>query len=183
MVTLNVSQSSLSFFFHLSVYSYCDSLPIIYLKAASKGVHVQVEFHKRWDPIYMDAQARIRSMGDFSYFQSFMSQPKFQLQVYKNSIHFLFVISHWVRVYIFSHLTLPLAVPILKMQLLLLFGRAYVCMRDHSQTFRAWAGISSDISYYLNSHHVDFHCWAMEGVSLSFLFCFVLFYWRLRTPN
>lgn len=25
------------------------------------------------------------------------------------------------------------------------------------QTFRAWAGISSDISYYLNSHHIDFH--------------------------
>jgi D-galacturonate reductase len=24
-------------------------------------------------------------------------------------------------------------------------------------TFKAWAGISSDISYYLNSHHIDFH--------------------------
>ena len=24
-------------------------------------------------------------------------------------------------------------------------------------TFRAWAGLSSDISYYLNSHHIDFH--------------------------
>ena len=31
------------------------------------------------------------------------------------------------------------------------------------ETFRAWAGISSDISYYLNSHHVDFHEWCMEG--------------------
>jgi len=31
------------------------------------------------------------------------------------------------------------------------------------QTFKAWAGISSDISYYLNSHHIDFHVWAMEG--------------------
>jgi len=30
-------------------------------------------------------------------------------------------------------------------------------------TFKAWAGISSDISYYLNSHHVDFHEWVMEG--------------------
>lgn len=29
-------------------------------------------------------------------------------------------------------------------------------------TFRAWAGISSDISYYLNSHHVDLLCWALE---------------------
>jgi len=32
-------------------------------------------------------------------------------------------------------------------------------------TFRAWAGKSSDISYYLNSHHVDFHEWAMRGIA------------------
>ena len=31
------------------------------------------------------------------------------------------------------------------------------------QTFKAWAGKSSDISYYLNSHHVDFHEWVMLG--------------------
>ena len=30
-------------------------------------------------------------------------------------------------------------------------------------TFRSWAGISSDISYYLNSHHVDFLTWCVEG--------------------
>jgi D-galacturonate reductase len=30
-------------------------------------------------------------------------------------------------------------------------------------TFRSWAGLSSDISYYLNSHHVDFHAWTLEG--------------------
>lgn len=30
-------------------------------------------------------------------------------------------------------------------------------------TFKSWAGKSSDISYYLNSHHVDFHCWTMQG--------------------
>jgi len=34
-------------------------------------------------------------------------------------------------------------------------------------TFRAWAGKSSDISYYLNSHHIDFLCWALEGLALS----------------
>jgi hypothetical protein len=28
------------------------------------------------------------------------------------------------------------------------------------ETFRSWAGISSDISYYLNSHHVDFLTWS-----------------------
>lgn len=49
-------------------------------------------------------------LGDFSFFQSFMSQPKFQLE-----------------------------------------------------TFKAWAGVSSDISYYLNSHHIDVHCWGMQG--------------------
>merc|ERR1712060_1025847 len=25
------------------------------------------------------------------------------------------------------------------------------------ETFKAWAGKSSDISYYLNSHHIDYH--------------------------
>ena len=30
-------------------------------------------------------------------------------------------------------------------------------------TFRAWAGKSSDISYYLNSHHIDFHEWCAAG--------------------
>ncbi len=29
-------------------------------------------------------------------------------------------------------------------------------------TFKQWAGKSSDISYYLNSHHIDFHEWAMR---------------------
>lgn len=30
-------------------------------------------------------------------------------------------------------------------------------------TFKSWAGISSDISYYLNSHHIDLHVWAMQN--------------------
>ncbi|GMI29545.1 hypothetical protein TrCOL_g1087 [Triparma columacea] len=30
-------------------------------------------------------------------------------------------------------------------------------------TFKAWAGKSSDISYYLNSHHVDFTEWVFHG--------------------
>lgn len=53
---------------------------------------------------------RSAALGDFSYFSSYMSQPKSQLE-----------------------------------------------------TFRAWAGKDSDISYYLNSHHVDIHCWLVEG--------------------
>ncbi|CAI5531861.1 unnamed protein product [Closterium sp. Naga37s-1] len=32
-------------------------------------------------------------------------------------------------------------------------------------TFAGWAGRSSDISFYLNSHHIDFHAWAVQGQS------------------
>lgn len=78
--------------------------------AKEKGVLLQIEVHKRFDPIYSDAVMRIKDLGDFNYFVSYMSQPKFQLE-----------------------------------------------------TFRAWAGIDSDISYYLNSHHVDLHVWSMQG--------------------
>ena len=73
---------------------------------------VAMEVHKRWDPIYADARDRIRGLGDFSFFQSYMSQPKSQLD-----------------------------------------------------TFRAWAGKSSDISYYLNAHHIDFNVWAVGHVA------------------
>jgi D-galacturonate reductase len=76
--------------------------------AEEQGVLVAMEVHKRWDPIYADARDRIRSLGDFSFFSSYMSQPKSQLD-----------------------------------------------------TFRAWAGRSSDISYYLNAHHVDFNVWSV----------------------
>ena len=80
--------------------------------ARRKNVLVAVEVHKRWDPMYADARDRIRKLGDFSFFHSYMSQPKKQLE-----------------------------------------------------TFRRWAGKSSDISYYLNSHHVDFHAWALQGIA------------------
>jgi len=79
-------------------------------KAREKGVLLQIEVHKRWDPIYTDARTRIQKLGRFNYFTSYMSQPKLQLE-----------------------------------------------------TFRAWAGIGSDISYYLNSHHIDLHSWMMQG--------------------
>jgi D-galacturonate reductase len=78
--------------------------------AEDSGVLVAMEVHKRWDPIYADAKDRIRKLGDFGFFHSYMSQPKSQLD-----------------------------------------------------TFRVWAGKSSDISYYLNAHHVDFTVWAASG--------------------
>ena len=71
-------------------------------EARKHGVFVFVEHHKRFDPAYSDARAKARTLGDFNYFYSYMSQPKSQLE-----------------------------------------------------TFKAWAGKDSDISYYLNSHHVD----------------------------
>lgn len=79
-------------------------------RARRKNVIAAVEVHKRWDPMYTDARDRIRGLGDFSYFYSYMSQPKKQLE-----------------------------------------------------TFRQWAGKSSDISYYLNAHHVDFLAWAIQN--------------------
>jgi len=80
--------------------------------ADESGVLACVEVHKRWDPIYADARERIRGLGDFTFFNAYMSQPKTQLE-----------------------------------------------------SFRAWAGKASDISYYLNAHHIDFHVWAMEGIA------------------
>lgn len=39
---------------------------------------------------------------------------------------------------------------------------SYMSQPKHQlETFQAWAGKSSDISYYLNSHHIDFHEWCV----------------------
>lgn len=35
--------------------------------------------------------------------------------------------------------------------------------KSQLETFKSWAGIDSDISYYLNSHHIDIHAWFVEG--------------------
>lgn len=80
--------------------------------AKKNNLLLMLEVHKRFDPIYADAKDNIKTYGEFSYFNSYMSQPKTQLD-----------------------------------------------------TFASWAGISSDISYYLNSHHVDFLCWAVNGIA------------------
>jgi D-galacturonate reductase len=87
-----------------TVEEHCDLIRA----AEENGALVAMEVHKRWDPIYTDARDRIANLGDFSFFTSYMSQPKVQLE-----------------------------------------------------TFRSWAGKSSDISYYLNAHHIDFNLWAV----------------------
>jgi len=77
-----------------------------------EGLLLMLEVHKRFDPLYADAIDEIRTLGDFSYFNAYMSQPKSQLE-----------------------------------------------------TFKAWAGISSDISYYLNAHHIDLLSWALQDIA------------------
>jgi len=43
------------------------------------------------------------------------------------------------------------------------FFSAYMSQpQSQLETFRSWAGRSSDISYYLNAHHIDFHQWAVS---------------------
>ena len=37
--------------------------------------------------------------------------------------------------------------------------------RSQLDTFAGWAGKSSDISYYLNSHHADVLAWMVAGVA------------------
>ena len=41
-------------------------------------------------------------------------------------------------------------------------NKAIVSKHD-SVDVQAWAGLGSDISYYLNSHHIDLHVWAMQA--------------------
>lgn len=49
------------------------------------------------------------------------------------------------------------------------FSYMYSYMSQPKQqldTFKSWIGSGvSDISYYLNSHHIDFHEWCMENRS------------------
>ena len=52
-------------------------------KARRRRLLLQVEVHKRFDPIYNDARMRIQKLGKFNFFTSYMSQPKFQLETFK----------------------------------------------------------------------------------------------------
>ncbi|TRM65779.1 hypothetical protein BD626DRAFT_566439 [Schizophyllum amplum] len=81
--------------------------------AEKNGVVCFVEHHKRFDPVYSDAKARAQTLGEFNFFNAWMSQPKSQLE-----------------------------------------------------TFRAWAGKDSDISYYLSSHHIDICCWILQDLAI-----------------
>lgn len=46
------------------------------------------------------------------------------------------------------------------------FLTSYMSQPKHQlETFKAWAGKGSDISYYLNSHHIDYHEWCVGDTS------------------
>ncbi|KAL9129548.1 MAG: hypothetical protein Q9175_007269 [Cornicularia normoerica] len=44
-------------------------------EARKHNVFVFIEHHKRFDPAYADARARAKTLGNFNYFYSYMSQP------------------------------------------------------------------------------------------------------------
>jgi len=126
--------------------------------AKEQGVLCCIEVHKRYDPIYRDARDRIQQLGAFSFFQAYMSQPKHQLETFKVCSGVRLRASEyvaarrrrkWTRT---SRETQRAA-------------RRWRRERhtDKTKKTQAWAGKSSDISYYLNSHHVDFHEWCCSG--------------------
>ncbi|KAH0838445.1 hypothetical protein J3R83DRAFT_6756 [Lanmaoa asiatica] len=54
------------------------------IEAARKhNVVCFVEHHKRFDPVYSDAKARAQALGEFNFFNAWMSQPKSQLETFK----------------------------------------------------------------------------------------------------
>jgi D-galacturonate reductase len=101
------------------------------LELANKyKVIVATEMHKRWDPMYIDAILEAKDLGNFSYFESYMSQPDYQLDVFD------------------------------------------------------WAKTGdSDISYYLNSHHIDYHLLLLKNTNSTFKPVSVMAHGTKRNSN
>ncbi|KAF4623022.1 hypothetical protein D9613_001951 [Agrocybe pediades] len=54
------------------------------IEAARKhNVVCFVEHHKRFDPVYSDAKAKAKTLGEFNFFNAWMSQPKSQLETFR----------------------------------------------------------------------------------------------------
>lgn len=120
-------------------------------RAKEMGVLVGVEVHKRLDPFYADARDRAKSLGGLQYLASYMSQPKHQVRAYLRRSSRFVDNAFYVLIFIFiihSNSSLRSSTPLPQLE-----------------TFKAWAGKSSDISYYLNSHHVDFSEWVLHGTA------------------
>ena len=91
--------------------------------------------------------------GEFNFFTSYMSQPKFQLETFK-------VKSNW------AFFQCKTSIGEYKRSQLWWWWKGFRCkifIREYNDDDqKAWAGLGSDISYYLNSHHIDLHVWAMQ---------------------
>lgn len=61
--------------------SLADHLDLV-KKGKEHGVYVCVEMHKRFDPTYADGKNKAKTIGDFNFFSSYMSQPKTQLETF-----------------------------------------------------------------------------------------------------
>ncbi|KAJ3029138.1 hypothetical protein HDV00_009718 [Rhizophlyctis rosea] len=108
---------------------------ILIAEAKRNNVLCMVEFHKRFDPIYADAVARIRTFGDFSYFTSWMAQPKFQLQVFKSWAGVSSDISYCK------------------------------CISPPPNTNLISVTNTTTAHPDLNSHHIDIHTWAIQDIA------------------
>jgi hypothetical protein len=80
-------------------YYYCDILLLLCYHLVTRCcgdillllllvcLQLAVEYHKRFDPIYSDARNRARQLGPFSYYYSYMAQPKQQLDTFRWDIY------------------------------------------------------------------------------------------------
>ena len=122
------------------------------LVAAAKeaGVLCAGEFHKRWDPIYSDARDRLRKLGDLSFYTCVAPFCA------RASVWWVFILPFFSRARHQTPRAPPPPPPPRR--------SAYMSQpKLQLDTFSAWAGKSSDISYYLNSHHVDYCEWVTQG--------------------
>lgn len=127
--------------------------------ARAKKVFVMVEFHKRFDPIYIDARAKARTFGDFGCVLCvFVAYRYVTVPITMETLS-----SHRAR---WAHYTFCVLRKFTTIVHQCRYFSSYMSQPNFQlDTFRAWAGKSSDISYYLNSHHIDVHCWISEGAS------------------
>lgn len=61
--------------------SLADHLDLVE-KGKKHGVYICVEMHKRFDPAYATGHQKAKTVGDFNFFSSYMSQPKTQLETF-----------------------------------------------------------------------------------------------------
>ena len=50
---------------------------------SNKNDNPNVQYQRRFDPVYSDAKARAASLGEFNFYSAWMSQPKAQLETFR----------------------------------------------------------------------------------------------------